>query len=152
MLRLAVKPPLPRICVLRSTKLCCAVEDENSFDRHAVAVLKDGRVVGHVHVAIFLQNIAGGLAARLLPPATRLHGRMTASGNRPRSVKRPRPVLKLFSARLIHEYNSSALATRVYVQELQYSTTNRPTRGGGRVMEVKYPFIVISPEIGWEGA
>ena len=55
--RLAVKPPLPRIRVLRSTKLCCAVEDENSFDRHAVAVLKDGRVVGHVHVAIFLQNI-----------------------------------------------------------------------------------------------
>ena len=47
--RLAVKPPpppLPRICVL-----CSAVEDENSFDRHAVAVLKDGRVVGHVHVA-----------------------------------------------------------------------------------------------------
>ena len=35
--RLAVKPPLiPRICVL-----CSAVEDENSFDRHAVAVLKD---------------------------------------------------------------------------------------------------------------
>ena len=31
--------------------LCSAVEDENSFDRHAVAVLKDGRVVGHVHVA-----------------------------------------------------------------------------------------------------
>ena len=46
--RLAVKPPppLPRIRVLYS-----AVEDENSFDRHAVAVLKDGRVVGHVHVA-----------------------------------------------------------------------------------------------------
>ena len=43
---LAVKPPLPRIRVL-----CSAVEDENSFDRHAVAVLKDGRVVGHVHVA-----------------------------------------------------------------------------------------------------
>ena len=41
-------PPLPRICVL-----CSAVEDENSFDRHAVAVLKDGKVVGHVHVAIF---------------------------------------------------------------------------------------------------
>ena len=39
-------PPLPRIRVL-----CSAVEDENSFDRHAVAVLKDGRVVGHVHVA-----------------------------------------------------------------------------------------------------
>ena len=29
---------------------CCAVEDENSFDRHAVAVLKDGRVVGHIHM------------------------------------------------------------------------------------------------------
>ena len=52
-----LSPPLPRIRVLRSTKLCCAVEDENSFDRHAVPVLKDGRVVGHVHVAIFLQNI-----------------------------------------------------------------------------------------------
>ena len=39
-------PPLPRIRVL-----CSAVEDENYFDRHAVAVLKDGRVVGHVHVA-----------------------------------------------------------------------------------------------------
>ena len=47
---LAVKPPpLPQIHVLRSTKLCCSVEDENSFDRHAVAVLKDGRVVGHVY-------------------------------------------------------------------------------------------------------
>ena len=45
-------PPPPRIRVLRSMKLCCEVEDENSFDRHAVAVLKDGRVVGHVHVAI----------------------------------------------------------------------------------------------------
>ena len=39
-------PPLPRIRVL-----CSAVEDENSFNRHAMAVLKDGRVVGHVHVA-----------------------------------------------------------------------------------------------------
>ena len=27
-----------------------------SFDRHAVAVLKDGRVVGHVHVAIFCKT------------------------------------------------------------------------------------------------
>ena len=48
-----LSPPPPRIHVLRSTKLCCAVEDENSFDRHAVAVLKDGRLVGHVHVAIY---------------------------------------------------------------------------------------------------
>ena len=46
------KPPPPTILILRSTKLCCAVEDKNSFNRHAVAVLKDGRVVGHVHVAI----------------------------------------------------------------------------------------------------
>ena len=46
--RLAVKPPLP---LPRIRVLCSAVEDENSFDRHAVAVLKDGRVVGHVHVA-----------------------------------------------------------------------------------------------------
>ena len=43
---LAVKPPPPQIRVL-----CSAIEDENSFDRHAVAVLKDGRIVGHVHVA-----------------------------------------------------------------------------------------------------
>ena len=39
-------PPSHEIRVLYSV-----VEDENSFDRHAVAVLKDGRVVGHVHVA-----------------------------------------------------------------------------------------------------
>ena len=41
-------PPLPRIRIL-----CSAVEDENSFDRHAVAALKDGGVVGHVYLAIF---------------------------------------------------------------------------------------------------
>ena len=62
--QLSPPPPLPRIRVL-----CSAIEDEKSFDQHAVAVLKDGRVVGHVHFAIFLQNIAGSLAARLLPPA-----------------------------------------------------------------------------------
>ena len=46
---LAVKPPPPppRIRVLRSMKLCCEAEDENSFDRHAVAVLKA------TYVAIF---------------------------------------------------------------------------------------------------
>ena len=37
-------------------KLCCAVEDENSFDRHAVAVLKDGTVVDHVHVGILYKT------------------------------------------------------------------------------------------------
>ena len=52
--------PPPRIRVLRSTKLCCEAEDENSFDRHAVAVLKA------TYVAILL---AGNLAARLLPTA-----------------------------------------------------------------------------------
>ena len=53
-----LSPPPPRIHILRSTKLCCVVEDENSFDRNAVAVLKDGRVVGHVHVhvAIFAKH------------------------------------------------------------------------------------------------
>ena len=71
-------PPLSPIRILRSMKLCCAVEDENSFHRHAVAVLKDGRVFGHVHVhAIFFANTAGSLAARLLPLAERLHSRMT---------------------------------------------------------------------------
>ena len=61
--RLAVKPPphLPRIRVL-----CSAVEDE----RHAVAVLKEGaRSCWPRTCCHFLQNIAGSLAARLLPPA-----------------------------------------------------------------------------------
>ena len=71
-------PPLPRIYVLRSTKLCCAVEDENSFDRHAMAVLKAGRVNCWPRTCChFFQNIAGSLAARLHPLAARLHGRMT---------------------------------------------------------------------------
>ena len=46
---------LPRIRILRSTKLCCAV-DVNSFNRHAMAVLKGGRVVGHIHVANFCKT------------------------------------------------------------------------------------------------
>ena len=29
-------------------ELCCEVEEDNTFDRYAVAVTKDGRVVGHV--------------------------------------------------------------------------------------------------------
>ena len=60
--RLAVKPPppIPRIRVL-----CSAVEDENSFDRHAVAALKDEELLA----TYMLQNIAGSLAARLRPPA-----------------------------------------------------------------------------------
>ena len=46
------------------------VEAEDSLDRHAMAVLKDGGVVGHVHVAIFCKtHAAGSFAARLLPPA-----------------------------------------------------------------------------------
>ena len=50
--RLAVKPPPPRIRVLRSTKLCCEAEDESSFDRRAVAVLKA------TYVAIFWQVVS----------------------------------------------------------------------------------------------
>ena len=29
-------------------ELCCEIEEDNTFDRYAVAVTKDGRVVGHV--------------------------------------------------------------------------------------------------------
>ena len=95
--------------------LCCVVEDEKSFDQHAMAVLKDRRVVGHFTCCYFLQNIAGSLASRLLPPAARLNGsaESLASGN-PSEI-RPGPVLKLFSTRLIHEYNSSTLATCVHM-------------------------------------
>ena len=49
--RLTVKPPpIPRIRVL-----CSAVEDENSFDRHAVSVLKDEELLA----TYMLKNIAG---------------------------------------------------------------------------------------------
>ena len=58
--QLSPPPPIPRIRVL-----CSAVEDENSFDRHAVAVLKDEELLA----TYMLQNIAGSLAARLCPPA-----------------------------------------------------------------------------------
>ena len=52
--RLVVKPPPHTNSHTEIIeKLCCAVENENSFDRHAVVVLKDRSVVGHVHVAIF---------------------------------------------------------------------------------------------------
>ena len=142
--RLAVKPlPLPPIHVLRSTKLCCAVEDENSFHRHAVAVLKDGRVFSHVHVhvAICFANTAGSLADRLLPLAERLHSRMTCriiGLRKPSEISekgQDHAVLKLFSTRLIHEYNSSIHATRVHVQEQQYGSSG--LREGACVMEVK---------------
>ena len=63
--RLAVKPPPPLSHEIRV--LCSAVEDENSFDRHAVAVLKDGKSCWPRYM---LQNITGSLAARLRPPAT----------------------------------------------------------------------------------
>ena len=55
-----LSPPIPRIRVL-----CSAVEDENSFDRHAVAVLKDEELLA----TYMLQNIAGSLATGLRPPA-----------------------------------------------------------------------------------
>ena len=128
--QLSPPPSLPRIRVL-----CSAVEDENSFDWHAVAVLKDGRVVGHVHVAIFC---AGSLAARLLPPAA-------TAGRRPQETvrdqrKRPRPVPKLFSTRdLLHLQHAYMYTCKNCMQS---STARVPQagssgpRGGGRVMEV----------------
>ena len=53
-------PPIPRIRVL-----CSAVEDENSFDRHAVAILTDEELLA----TYMLQDIAGSLTARLRPQA-----------------------------------------------------------------------------------
>ena len=63
-------PPMNSRTEINEALLCSR---RRELHRHAVAVLKDGRVVGHVHVAIFCSS----LAARLLPPAARLHGRMT---------------------------------------------------------------------------
>ena len=118
--RLAVKPPppLPRIRVV-----CSAVEDENSFDRHAMAILKDGRVVGHVHVQ-----------SRSQTPPTGRDGRMTASGNRPRSAKKA----KTSSQAIFYTLDTTLL-------RLQHACTCRTANwlerpaggGGGRVMEVK---------------
>ena len=116
-------PLLPRICVLRSTKFCCAVEDENSFDRHAVVALKDGRVVGHVHVAIFWQVVS--------QPDSSHRPRRQDDGLRKPSEISEKGQDQLFSTRLIHEYNSSTLATHIHVQELQYRKLARAGRAGG---------------------
>ena len=46
-------PPLPTYSrTVIDKALLCAVEEDNSFDRHAVAVLKDGGVVGYVYVRV----------------------------------------------------------------------------------------------------
>ena len=79
----------------------------------------------------FLQNKTGSLAARLLSLAA-------MAGWRPQETirdqwKKSRPVLKLFSTCLIHEYSSSTFATRAHVQ---YHKPARAARGGC-VMEVK---------------
>ena len=129
-----LSPPLPRICVL-----CSAVEDENSFDRHAVAVLKDGRVVGRTCCKT-LQ------VARSQTPPTCRDGRMTASGNRPRSAKKAKTSSQTIFYMLdtqIQLFYTCNKRTRIYihVQELQYRKPARAARGGGgggeRVMEVK---------------
>ena len=97
----------------------------------------------------YLQNIAGSLTTRLLPPATRLHTRITCrntglSKSSEISEKKPSLVLKLFSTRF---------TTLLYLQHVytckNCSTANRLERSaGGRVyvMEIKQPYTVISPE------
>ena len=94
-------PPLPRIRVL-----CSAVED--SFDRHAVAVLKDGRVVGLGR-----------------------DGRMTASGNRPRSAKKAKTSSQTIFYTLdtqVQLFYTCNTRTRA---ELQYGKLTGAARGGG---------------------
>ena len=83
----------------------------------------DGRVVGHIHVAII---IAGSLAARLLLPAARLHGRMTCRITGLRNYDRkPSEISEKGHTQ------SSTLATRVHVQELHYRKPARAARRGG---------------------
>ena len=133
-------------------KLCCAVEDKNSFDRHAVAVLKDERVVGHVHVAIFCktQQVVSQPDSSHRPRDYTVGERAEslASGYRPRSVKKAyKPVLKLFSTHLIHEYSSSTHATRVTRARSAVPQTVSSGPRGVCVMEVKSPVQEFRREI-----
>ena len=131
---LTVKSPLPQIHV---PKLCCAVEDENSYDRHAGAVLKGGRVVGHVHVATKHKH-----CSQTTP--TGRDSRMTASGNRPRSVRKAKTssqtIFYMLDTRIQLFYTCN-MRTRARANRSQLE---RPT--GGHVMEVKEPYTVISSQ------
>ena len=71
-----LRPPLPRIHVGINEALLCSRRQELLQSTCRGSILKDGRVIDHVHlhVAIFCKN---SIAARLLPPAARLHSRMT---------------------------------------------------------------------------
>ena len=83
-----------------------------------MAVLKDGRVVGHVHVG------------SQTPPTGR-DGRMTASGNRPRSAKKAKTSSQAIFDTLdtqIQLFYTCNTRTRA---ELQYGKPARAARGGG---------------------
>ena len=47
-LRCCLAVPPPYLCTEINEELCYAVEEENSSDRHAVAVPKDGGVIDHI--------------------------------------------------------------------------------------------------------
>ena len=100
-------------------KLCCEAEDENTFDRHAVAVLKA------MYIAIFLQVVS--------QPDSAYRPRRQDDG-----LRKPSEISEKgqdqFSNYFLHASYTSTLATRVHVQELQCSTANRlerPAGGGG---------------------
>ena len=118
--------PLPHqlvcVCVCMCVCVCvcvCVSDTRRELLRSTCrGSTEGGRVVGHLHFAAKHKHRSQ------TPPTGRDAGGMTASGNRPRSVKKARPVLKLFSTCLIHD----TLATRVHVQELQ--TGSSGPRGG----------------------
>ena len=70
---LTVNPPLQSICVTVIDKALLRGGRGELLRSTCSIILKDGGVVGHVHVndAIFCktQQVHGSLAARLLPPA-----------------------------------------------------------------------------------
>ena len=128
---LSPRPPTNSRTEINEALLCSRRRELLRSIYLAVAVLKDGRVVDHVHVAI--------LAARLLPLAARLHSRMMC---RITGLRKPSKISEKgqyqFSNYFLH-----ALYTNTTLLRLQHaymckncSTANRfkcTTGGGGGV-------------------
>ena len=123
-------------------ELCCNVEEENSFDRHAVAVIKDGRVAGHVPQKL----------ARLLSVKTTQQNDMQNHGpQKTIGDQRKRPCRSVYIhfqwqrktcpetdiSFYLASYLLYARARRSYT--CMWIAKTWVGEGGGRVSEIKYP-------------